>query len=134
MQISSKRLLVLGAVAILVGSFGLLLPQKASGIGVLTGTWSCNAYATCTFTRTSSNHATYQWNFGDGTSTGLTTATPVFHTYDMPADNVERQFTVYFIGYATSGGGSPDNIIACNVTTYRTGVGGDPTTFSGNCS
>jgi hypothetical protein len=128
-----KCLVLLVGIAILVGSVALL-PQQASGIGVLTATWSCGAYAGCTFTRTSSNHATYQWAFGDGTFSGLTTAVTTNHTYNIPYGTDPVHFTVYFSGYATPGGGSPDNVIGCTVTTYRTGVGGDPTEFSGNCS
>lgn len=117
-----------------MASAALLLPQKASGIGALSGTWSCGAYASCAFQITSSNHATYQWNFGDGNFSGLTTAATTWHTYSIPYTTTPQNFTVYLMGYATSGGGSPDNIVSCTVTTYRTGVGGDPTTFSGSCN
>jgi hypothetical protein len=129
-----KRQILLCTAGILIGSAALLLPQKASGVAVITGTWSCNAYASCTFQRTSSNHATYQWNFGDGNFSGLTTAVTTGHTYNIPYTTTPQNFTVYFMGYATSGGGSPDNVAGCTVTTYRASVGGDPTTFSGNCT
>ena len=129
----SKRLSLLCA-ATLFCTLAFLLPRQASAIAPLAGTWTCNAYANCSFTRTTSNHATYQWNFGDGSFSGLTTAVTTNHTYNIPANNNLYHFTVYLIGYATSGGGSPDNIVSCTITTYRTGVGGDPTTFSGNCN
>lgn len=129
----SKRLSLLCAAA-LVCTPTLLFPPKASAIAPLAGTWICNAYGSCSFTRTTSNHATYQWSFGDGSFSGLTTAVTTNHTYSIPANNTIYHFTVYLSGYATSGGGSPDNIVGCTITTYRTGVGGDPTTFSGNCN
>lgn len=125
---------LLFAVGLLMGSIALVGPQKASSIGTLSGSWSCDAYAQCAFQRTSSNHATYQWNFGDSNFSGLTTAVTTYHTYSIPQTTTPQHFTVYFMGYATPAGGSPDNIVSCTITTYRTTVGGDPTTFSGTCS
>jgi hypothetical protein len=133
MRIRKSHLLQCAA-GILISSFALLLPQKASAIAPLSATWSCGASATCAFTRTSSSHATYQWNFGDGNFSGLTTAVTTYHTYNIPQTTTPQHFTVYFMGYATSGGGSPDNIVGCTITTYRTAVGGDPTSFSGSCN
>jgi hypothetical protein len=129
-----KSLLVLSTIALIALGVTMALPKKASALSPLGATWSCGAYANCSFTRTTSNHATYQWSFGDGTSTGLTTAGTVYHNYNIPYSVTPVHFTVYLSGYATSGGGSPDNIVACTITTYRTAVGGDPTTYSGTCN
>jgi hypothetical protein len=128
-----KHHVFLCTVGILIVSAALLLPQKASGLA-LSGTWSCGAYASCVFQITSSNHATYQWNFGDGNFSGLTTAATTWHTYSIPYTTTPQNFTVYLMGYATSSGGTPENIVSCTVTTYRTGLGGDPTSFSGSCN
>ena len=127
----SKRLSLLCAAA-LVCTLALLLPPKASALAPLAGTWSCGAYAGCVFNVTTSNHASYQWGFGDGTSSGITTATTVWHTYNIPYTTTPQHFSVTLVGYNSAG--SIDNIVGCTVTTYRTGVGGDPTTFSGNCN
>jgi len=124
------RTLALGV----IGFAGLFHPQEAESIAYLSGSWSCGAYANCAFFRTSSNHATYQWSFGDGSYSGLTTAVTTYHTYNIPYSTTPVHFTVYLSGYATSGGGSPDNVVGCTITTYRTGVGGDPTSFSGDCT
>jgi len=115
-------------------ALALLVPQDASSIGTLTGTWSCGAYASCLFVVTSHNHAAYQWNFGDGNFSGVQTSTSVYHTYNISQGTDLRHFQVYVMAYATVNGGSPDNIIGCYITTYKTTVGGDPTTFSGDCS
>lgn len=129
-----KNLLLLSSVAMLVCGLTLLHPRSASGIAPLGGTWSCDANARCAFTRTTSNHATYQWNFGDGSFSGLTTSVTTYHFYNIPQTTTPQHFTVYLMGYATSSGGSPDNIVSCTITTYRTAVGGDPTSFSGTCN
>jgi hypothetical protein len=129
-----KRQILLCTAGILIGSLALLLPQNASGIAPLSGTWSCGAYASCVFQITTSNHAAYQWNFGDGSFSGLTTAATTWHTYNIPPTTTPQHFTVYLMGYATSSGGSPDNVVGCTITTYRTSVGGDPTQYSGNCN
>lgn len=129
-----RNLLLLCVVAMLFCSLTLLLPQRASGVAPLSGTWSCNAYASCVFTRTSSRHATYQWYFGDGSSSGLTTAVTTYHTYSIPQANTPQQYTVTLVGYATPYGGNFDNLVTCTVTTYRASAGGDPTTFSGSCN
>ncbi len=126
--------LLLCATGILIAGLVVLLPQQGFGVGALSGTWSCGAYGNCTFQRTSANHATYQWYFGDGTSSGLTTAVTTGHTYTIAIPNTPQNFTAYLLGYATPAGGSPDNIVTCNVTTLRASAGGDPTTFSGNCN
>ena len=129
-----KSLFLLCAMTLLVCGLALLLPQRALGIAPISGTWTCNAYASCAFTRTSSRHATYEWYFGDGSSSGLTTAVTTYHTYNIPQTNTPQQYTVALFGYATPYGGNFDNFATCTITTYRTGVGGDPTTFSGNCN
>ncbi len=131
---SYKRRLPLLCAAALLCASAFLFPRKASAIFPLSGTWSCSAYASCVFNITTSNHPSYQWSFGDGTSSGVTTATTTWHTYNIPYTTTPQNFTVYLVGYTTSGGGTIDNIVGCTVTTYRTSVGGDPTTFSGNCN
>jgi hypothetical protein len=128
------RHLLLCTTAILIASLVLLLPRQGFGVGSLSGTWRCGTSSSCSFQRTSSQHATYQWYFGDGTSSGLTTAVTTWHTYSTPTPNIPYYFTAYLVGYATPNGGNPDNIVTCNVTAMRTTVGGDPTSFSGNCS
>lgn len=129
-----KSLILLCSLTLIAFSAMLMQPRQASAIAPLGGSWICNAYAQCSFTRTTSNHATYQWNFGDSSFSGLTTAGTVYHTYNIPYSVTPVHFTVYLMGYATSSGGSPDNIVGCTITTYRTAVGGDPTTYSGTCS
>jgi hypothetical protein len=129
-----KSLLLLSTIALIALGVTLMVPQDASAVAPLGGSWTCNAYAQCSFTRTTSNHATYQWNFGDGSFSGLTTAGTVYHTYNIAQTVTPQHFTVYLMGYATSSGGSPDNIVSCTITTYKPGVGGDPTTYSGTCS
>jgi hypothetical protein len=119
---------------VLLGAMIFLTPQKASSIGTLTGTWSCGAYAGCVFNITSNNHPAYQLNYGDGVFSGVQTTHAYWHTYSIPTGPTPRHFTAYILAYATTGGGSPDNIIGCTVTTYNAGVGGDPTNFSGSCT
>lgn len=130
---ASARLVPALTVAALCG-LASLAPQKAEAIGTLTGNWWCDAYAQCEFTVTSNNHPAYSFGFGDGASTGVQTSKTAYHFYSSVSGVTPVHFTAYILAYATTGGGSPDNIIACNITTYRTTVGGDPTTFSGTCS
>ena len=111
----------------------LLLPQQASSYAPLTGTWSCGAYGSCLFQVTSHNHPAYQWNFGDGNFSGIQTSASIYHTYNIPADSLPHYFQVYLIAYGTVSGGSPDNIVGCAITAYRSSAGGDPTHFSGTC-
>jgi hypothetical protein len=134
MKASHKRMgvLAVSALALLIAVLIALPTRKAEAVGDLEFDWDCDQLAQCTFTRVLNNHATYQYNFGDGNFSGLTTSTTVYHTYSIP--NGTSNFTVYFMGYATSSGGSPDNIIGCTVTVdYSPGVGGHPGTH-GTCT
>src|SRR5690242_16624184 len=96
-----KSLVVLCTITAIAFGLSLTVPKKASAVSPLAGSWTCNAYAQCSFTRTTNNHATYQWNFGDGSFSGLTTAGTVYHTYNIPYTITPQHFTVYLMGYAT---------------------------------
>jgi hypothetical protein len=94
----------------------------AESLAPLGYTWSC-ASRYCSFYVTTHNHAAYQWNFGDGTITGISTSTTATHFYNIPVDEQFHSFNVQLAGYATVSSGSPDNIIGCTITVAASNVG-----------
>lgn len=121
-----------------VGSISYV--EDAEALWPLSYQWACGAYSptqvVCDFTITSSTPPAgyrYQWLFGDGSQTGLTTSTTVTHYYAVSRGQ-EQAFTVTLVGYSSPTPGiSPDNIVACSVVAGNSyGVGGDPGT-GGNC-
>jgi len=99
-----------------------LQPVPAKALAPLGYSWSC-ASRFCSFYVTTSNHGAYQWNFGDGTITGITTSTSASHFYNVPIDEQFHNVTVYLAGYSTPSSGSPDNIIGCQITYAASAVG-----------
>jgi hypothetical protein len=112
----------LAALAVL--SLGLVVaaPPKAESIAPLGYSWSCSSQ-NCSFTVTTSNHGGYLWNFGDGTITGVSSSTSAFHHYSTPNDNQFHYANVNLAGFATAGGGSPDNITGCQIVYAASAVG-----------
>ena len=117
-------------IAALVLTAGVLTGGPARSIAPLGYSWSC-ASRYCSFTVTTSYHGAYQWNFGDGTLTGISTSTSASHFFNVPVDETFHNSTVHLIGYSTPTAGSPDNIIACTVTFAASNVG---IGTSGSCS
>jgi hypothetical protein len=112
----------LAALAVL--SLGLVVaaPPKAESLAPLGYNWSCSSRS-CSFNVTTSNHGGYQWNFGDGTITGVSSSTSAYHFYNTKIDNQFHTANVTLAGYATAGGGSPDNIVGCQIVYAASAVG-----------
>lgn len=104
--------------------------RPAESVAPLGYSWSC-ASQSCSFYVTTTNHGAYQWNFGDGTITGISTSTSAFHVYGTPNDGQFHHADVALAGYATVNSGSPDNIISCTITYAASSVG---IGTSGSCS
>jgi hypothetical protein len=77
------------------------------------------------------NHASYGWNFGDGSPFELTTSGSSWHTYTHTGRGTQTH-DVGIVGFKAGGG--IDNIISCTVTFEEGRAGGDPVTYSGTCS
>ena len=107
----------------------LLVPaQDSSALAPLSYTWDCDAYGSCGFSVTTNNHASYRWNFGDGTSATVKQSA-TSHVYNVSVG--WHTFHVDLVGYKPSG--HVDNIISCDVTFYKSGPGGDPSRYKGTC-
>ncbi len=119
---------VLAAIAVVVTL--ALPPQEAESLGALSYKWTCYPNTYCNFTVTSSSHAAYRWNFGDGTLSSCSTSKDITHSYSIPPG--EQSFNVSLIGYNSTSCSSPDNIVGCSVTAINSGVGGHPP-YSGTC-
>jgi len=124
----SRPLAALAATALALALL-LCLPPPATSLAPLGYSWSC-ASRSCSFYVTTSNHGAYQWNFGDGTITGITTSTIASHNYTTPIDEQFHNANVALGGYSTPTSGSPDTIIGCQIT-YAASVVGIGT--SGSC-
>jgi hypothetical protein len=108
----------------------LMIPKSAYSLAPLGFHWSCYQ-DTCTFTRTTNNHSSYKYNFGDGSFSSCTTSGSASHTYSVGYGDFF--FTVYFIGYGSSDcSTSPDNIVGCTIEVYNPAIGGAPP-VSGDC-
>lgn len=107
----SIRLMTLASATVL--SLGaLLVPARpAAALAPLSFSWTCTPAAVCTFTVTSTAHASYQWSFGDEQQSERLTAKTASHTYKAP----KGEFEVSVIGYGTATGETPDNIVGCKV-------------------
>jgi hypothetical protein len=112
----------------------IIPPQQSDALAPLAYRWHCNAYnGSCSFTVTTSNHSFYNWNYGDGSFSGISSSTTVYHTYNVPKSQNPYYFTVYLIGYNSSAS-SPDNIIGCTIEVYNSySPGGNPGT-AGTCN
>jgi hypothetical protein len=117
------------AAAALTLALLVMQPPPASSLAPLGYSWSC-ASRSCSFYVTTTNHGAYQWNFGDGTITGVSTSTTASHNYTTPIDEQFHNANVALAGYSTPSAGSPDNIIGCQIT-YAASVVGIGT--SGSC-
>jgi hypothetical protein len=118
------------AAALLTLAAVLCWTPPARAFAPLGYSWSCSSQY-CSFHVTTTNHAAYLWNFGDGTITGISTSTTATHVYNVPNDNQFHYFTVYLAGYATVSSGSPDNVIGCTIAVAGSSVG---IHTSGSCS
>ena len=118
------------AAALLALAAVLCWTPPAKALAPLAYSWSC-ASRYCSFYVTTNYHGAYQWNFGDGTLTGISTSTTASHFYNIPVDEQFHTSTVYLMGYSTVDSGSPDNIIGCTVTFAASNVG---IGTSGSCS
>jgi len=128
MRLTKKKLTLGAALAIvLVAGFLLTPAQESEALAQLTGWWQCGC-GQCTIFVTSNNHASYKFNFGDGS--GLTSNN--YHSYAPPPAPAWMSWNASIIGYTS--GGSIDNIIGCNILYYDTGgcVGGAPP-YTGTC-
>jgi hypothetical protein len=131
MSLQRKLTAAAMCLALAVGAM-ISTPQKASAIAPLSFTWSCAPPdGECYFTVTSTNHAKYVWNFGDGTGFGPTTSTSAYRDYAVSSGG--QFFTVTLSGYATVGSSSPDNIISCQIEAQGPSPGGNPGA-GGTCS
>ena len=117
-----SRLAVALAVAALTLGALLLMPPPAKSLAPLAYYWSCGSRY-CSFGVTTTNHGAYQWNFGDGTITSITTSTTASHFYNIPIDERFHNFNVALAGYSAVNSGSPDNIIGCQITVAASAVG-----------
>jgi hypothetical protein len=109
----------------------LTIPQRAASLAPLGFHWECDS-RNCTFTRTTNNHSSYNYAFGDGSFSSCTTSGSANHTYSV--GNGDYFFTVYFAGYGSSNcSTSPDNIVGCTVEVYNPAVGGFPGDTQGDC-
>jgi hypothetical protein len=131
MSVYRKLIGVSMCVALVLGAM-VTTPRQASAIAPLSFSWSCSPPdGECYFNVTSTNHAKYTWNFGDGTGFGPTTSTSAYRDYTVTSGG--QFFTVTLVGYATVGSSSPDNIISCQIEAQGPSPGGNPGA-GGNCS
>ena len=113
-----------------------LYVKDAQALWPISYSWHCGPASSattvgCSFTVTNPGPTGYhyQWQFGDGAQTGLTTSMTATHTYAVSSS---QTFSVTLIGYATANS-SPDNIIQCSIMVENNyGIGGDPGT-GGSC-
>ncbi len=112
----------------------LLVTSHASATGTACYDWSCDvSTGTCTINAACSVASPYIWkysyDFGDGSSTGLTGSSSAVHTYAEGVYEAPVKLTIYYFSEPSS------SSVTCNVHTRLLPVGPQPppSYFYGRC-